>query len=489
MSMYSYFLANGVAEVTGKVLGEPPDTIVELEQRKPAEERRGETRAAKNKAAAARPTRGADVDDHNNLSETGWGIVFPAGRDAETAVIKRALEPLLERRAREAGRLFAVFEGADGYRPGDTFEEWLGRKNVANMVVDPKNGVPFYLLLVGSPEEIPFDFQAKFDVFWGVGRLHFDPTEADDAATLYRRYAESVVAYETSNGVPTTRNSAVFATCHDLDEATERFAFDVARPLAEGDGMRPAIGASQRFGVKSFIRDTATKETLVDLLRGRAADGTPSLLLTGSHGMKFARDDPKIEQYQGALLCQDWDDFGKPKRDDFLAAEDVPGDARVHGLIHLSFACFGAGCPRLDGYPEDLRVEPEEVAPRPFVARLPQRLLSHPNGSALAALGHVDRAWTYSFSSDQQAPQAQAFRAVIRGLLKGDRIGYATDQFTARWAALSTSTTDSLLQVAMGKNVLTQELARQLAARNDARDYVVLGDPAVRLRVEDIPEP
>ena len=105
--------------------------------------------------------------------------------------------------------------------------------------VDPLQGVPFYLLLAGSPEEIPFEFQYLLDIYWGVGRLHFDGP--DD----YRRYAESVVAYQTAATVPQTKTPAIFATRHKLDRATRMFADMVARPLALGEeasgegGRRP----------------------------------------------------------------------------------------------------------------------------------------------------------------------------------------------------------------------------------------------------------
>jgi hypothetical protein len=34
--------------------------------------------------------------------------------------------------------------------------------------------VPFYLLLVASPEEIPFEFQYLLDIYGDVGQLRFD---------------------------------------------------------------------------------------------------------------------------------------------------------------------------------------------------------------------------------------------------------------------------------------------------------------------------
>jgi hypothetical protein len=142
-----------------------------------------------------------DVDP-NNLSEAGWGIVFPTDVDDQR---RQALEPLMEHRRRQilercdrdyGDILFRVFEGTNGYKPGESCTDWLARQGVGMHVVDPLEGVPFYLLLVGSPEEIPFEFQYLLDIYWGVGRLHFDDSED------YRRYAESVVEYETRTWLP-----------------------------------------------------------------------------------------------------------------------------------------------------------------------------------------------------------------------------------------------------------------------------------------------
>ena len=99
-----------------------------------------------------------DVDDANDLAETGWGVVFAenATPDAETA-----LGPLLEHRQRAAGDLFRIFKGADGYKTGETARAWLERHGVSFNPVSPTMGVPFYVLLVGSPEEIPLEFQVQ----------------------------------------------------------------------------------------------------------------------------------------------------------------------------------------------------------------------------------------------------------------------------------------------------------------------------------------
>jgi hypothetical protein len=79
--------------------------------------------------------------------------------------------------------------------------------------------------------------------------------------------------------------------------------------------------------------------------------------------------------------------------------------------------------------------------------------------------------------------QVQGIRDVLERILSGNRIGHATDQFNVRWAALSTDLTESL----GATNVPNAVLANRWVARDDARNYVILGDPAIRLRVNDMP--
>jgi hypothetical protein len=421
--------------------------------------------------------------DPNDLSQAGWGVIFAPGTPAE---VKEALQTLLARRQSQTGdELFKVFDGASAPRLGESARDWLSRQGVSLNVVDPFLGVPFYLLIVGSPEEIPFEFQYTIDMFWGVGRLHF-PT-ADE----YRRYAQSVVAYETASAPPTTRQAALFATSHEFDRATQLFAEKVARPLSEGVPHTPPIGTNQRFLLRSFIGDLATKDTLARIYRGGlqagAENGTPSLVFSGSHGMGFHADDPRLRENQGAIVCQDWPGYGAIDARHWFGAADVPADAKVHGLIHVMFACYGAGCPRFDNFAR-AQVSPPAVAPEALVARLPQTLLAHPNGGALAVIGHIERAWGYSFISDRGGSQTQGFRDVMGRLLRGERAGQALDNFNIRWAALSADLSDLLADIAHGQQIADAELANRWVARDDARNYILFGDPAVRLRVEDMPE-
>ena len=114
-------------------------------------------------------------------------------------------------------------------------------------------------------------------------------------------------------------------------------------------------------------------------------------------------------------------------------------------------------------------------------------MLAHPGGGALASIGHIDRAWSYSFVSERNRGQVQGFRDVLTLLVRGHRLGFATDQFNIRWSALSTDLTEVLADKRNGAEIPAATLANRWVARDDARNYVVLDDPAVQLRVDDMP--
>ena len=416
--------------------------------------------------------------DGNDLSQSGWGVIFGPGVDQQ---IKDALKPLIDHRKSIADP-FVIYEGPESVRPSESARDWLSRQGVRFDVVDPAKGVPFYLLIVGPADSVPFEFQYSLDIYWAVGRLWFD------TADEFRQYAESVVQYETSTGVPTTRNLALFATEHDFDNATQLFTRNVVKPLLLGEGNNPVpLGKRQKFGLETVLGERATKANLAALLRGRAETGSPSILFSGSHGMEFRSEDDRQLANQGAIVCQDWPGFGAISEDHWFAACDVPDDAKLRGMMHVFFACHGGGCTEFDNF-DHMNNQPRRLAAKPFFSQLPSKLLSHRDGGALAVLAHIERAWAYSFLGDKGGSQSQGFRDVIGRLLRGDRIGQATDVFNTRWAALSVQLSEAQRDLQYGANISLKSLGRMWAARDDARNFMIMGDPAVRLRVEDLPQ-
>src|ERR1017187_9254125 len=218
------------------------------------------------------------------------------------------------------------------------------------------------------------------------------------------------------------------------------FRAPFARPMAAGSDAVPRAGEAQAFAVQPFIGPAALKDNLERIFTGAIDHGPPALVFSGSHGKAFGPDLPEPQaESQGAIICNDWPGFGcKFTREHYFDASDLANaECRTHGMIHFLFACYGGGWPIMDTFSRGSGT-PKMIAQRPMLARLPQVLLSHRNGGALAVLGHIDRAWAYSFR-DGSNPQIQGFSDVIARIMWGDSLGsgdgsiqYALGQSLAR---------------------------------------------------------
>jgi hypothetical protein len=413
--------------------------------------------------------------DLTNLADVGWAVVFPEDAPQE---IRDALAPLVEHRRKQAGDLLKVLD----YKKGEQVRDWYRRHHIAAGTFEA-TAVPYYLLLVGPPTALPFDFQYLMGVEYAVGRLAFDKAEE------YAQYARSIVAYETAPAIRNAKEIVYWGTRHLGDPATNLSASLLLDPLANGvpgtqGALKDPIHAKVGYARKLYSGDEAVRDALLGTLH---SDKAPSVMFTASHGMAVKSGKPNQVSDNGGLLCQDWPGFGSVKREHFLAAADVADDANVSGLVAFFFACFGGGTPDADQFLMDLSQAgtAPPLAPQPFVASLPRRLLAHPKGSALAVVGHVDRAWSFSIQPAKMTDaQIGPFRNGLGFILDGSPVGHAiAQQFGQRYAALSTALLGAVSPTAPAfMRPTDRDLVIYWLERNDAQNYVVLGDPAVRIR-------
>jgi hypothetical protein len=175
----------------------------------------------------------------------------------------------------------------------------------------------------------------------------------------------------------------------------------------------------------------------------------------------------------------------------------------VPGGVRFLFACYGLGTPARSSYAawidelyrsQRLRdrdraaIEAGQLVPgdAPFIADLPRRALANPEGP-LAVIGHVDLAWSYSFTTEGQSRFDRLF-STIQLVLGAQLAGFAFEQLTRNCVIASDQLAQLYLQRSehdrgMAPPVEPRLLARTWMLRQDLRGFVLLGDPAARLRV------
>lgn len=413
---------------------------------------------SENRDAQRLPQVGVEPED---LAQAGWAVIW--GPDV-TPEIRKQLRPLVEARMGEAGDLGKEYQVGD--RPVPL--HFLEKEGVVAGKIDPKK-LPYYLLVVGDPARLPFEFQYRIDLQHAVGRLHFQ-NDAD-----YGTYANAVLKAESLSGEG--REASVWATDIEGDQNCQWMLNSLVRPVVSG------LQAWQKVRGLYATRRTADgrKATLFQELTS-----PPAFLFTASHGMVFSKATDEVRaQLQGSLLCDDWKPKeGPPGPDVYFSAKDLqrPDLTRLdlQGLIVCHFACFSAGCSEHDPLEKGLLGKGKRQHSQAFVSALSQKLLTC---GAQAVLGHVDRTWetTFSWKTPEAGDQNHVLLSTLKQLLEGHRIGHATEDLNGCYSDYTVELNPLLANRPLPEHPRYQDFKRVLKATLDARNFVVIGDPAVRL--------
>jgi len=413
----------------------------------------------------------SDIDPCD-LRQAGWGIIF--ADDPQSNDLRAQLEPLLMLRESQVGdnNRFRILIGELGWKGSS--KSFFDLHHIRSGPIEPSKSLPYYLLLVGNPDQIPLSFQYRLAIQFAVGRIGFKNI-AD-----YGRYAMNVVKAETERGLKKDCDVAIFAPKNPNDIATSLVQRYLIEPILEKLKMVDGLSVS------TYLEEKATKSNLGKILNTKTG---ARLLFTASHGMVCNPEKGNTLKYQGALICQDWQGPGKAVQrfqDVCFSGEDIGEDANLHGLVAFLFTCFGAGCPAQDNYAFLKKAEHDwawrggNYANQDFLTELPQRLLSQ---GALAVVGHVDKAWETSFM-EAGGSRTGDYESLLLDLIKGKPLGLAMEFMNQRYAELGTKLSEELLLVDGGFREDYLALVELWLARNDARNYIILGDPAVRLQNE-----
>jgi hypothetical protein len=412
------------------------------------------------------PLEGVDI---TNPRDVGWSVLLHAD-DAANTDLRAALDVLARHRGADLTKPLVYRD-----EPAAKWLEWLHAEYLKR---DEDGGVvPRYVVIVGGPERVPFAFQAFLQTFAHVGRVAFG-ADLDALAA----YATKVVRLETAAEPVVDRRAVMFGPDGGIRDATHYSRMYMVNPLAAH------VREKLRVPVDEIVEDDATKEGLVAALSG----SRPALVYTASHGLGASSQPIDVQRrYNGAICCQT---DGAQSLESMFSADDVPTDRPfLEGSVFFQFACYGFGTPARSDFAHWLPGTPANNATADFVAALPTKLLSHPRGP-IAFVGHLDIALLLGFTDAEQPfltkrwhTRIAPFRSAVERLLAVRPTGYALERMNQKYAAanaLLTSHYDAEKREERGwTSKEASELVDTWLARGDAQNFMVLGDPAARVRI------
>ena len=402
----------------------------------------------------------------HNLQEGGWGVIFATGTDPATI---EALRPLLGHRKGEATKRYAdrykEFSGEAAFRPEDSAFSYLQRQGLGPGQEDPGR-VPRFLLIVGSPTQIPFEMQYDLvQLGYSVGRIYFETPEA------YRNYALKIVSCE-QNTQPVSKRLAIFGPSHGETYPTK----------LTSQRFLPSFIAALRhrldWDIEPVLGSAANKARLLELINGPRS----ALHFWCAHGLAFKMGNPRQSTHQSSIVCSDWPGLGSILPEHILGPDEIGTNCNLHGSIMVLFVEHSAGTPKFSDFNPG-GGEVQQLATDAMLSPFSTRLLSLPLGP-LAIIGHVDVFFAYSFMDDwsgrnDRATESEyyAVLALFADLMRAYPIGTAARHMRSRYEALRLAF--DALEAALDKN--DRKLMIQRIKMIDARNWVILGDPAARL--------
>ena len=403
------------------------------------------------------------VEDPGDPHTAGWTYLVNAN-DPQREEMERIVKPLAQHRGMEDPIAPLLYRGDIE----DLLQDYYGLQLTADKV-------PQYILILGGPDQIPFSVQSLVDTVAKVGRVAFD-----DLRDL-EIYVEKLIRLENAPEPVVSAEAIVFAPDHGLPDPTYFSREFLAKPLAEY--VRDKI----KILARTYLGWDATKENLKE-----ACGGTPALVFTASHGLGAVGEPFEAQKrYNGAICCEH---DGPLTMESLFSANDIPTDVPfLEGAIFFQFACFGYGTPAQSDFAHWLDGVPKDYAESAFIAALPTKLLAHPRGP-IAYIGHLDTAFLHGFTDaedphilDRWHPRISPFVHGLNRMLRLQPCGFAMEDMHARYGLCNAKITRTYDLQRRNRLEWTPELKAGFLdnwiLRGDSQNYMVLGDPAARLRI------
>ncbi len=402
----------------------------------------------------------------------GWGLVLPDDLDLphklkaglqltdpsalHRLVAHRQNAPVYRYAPNQAPNTLTRYydNGGNGFKQEISFE--------ANKFGTGRGDLPRYLLIFGSPSEIPWSLQYVLQATRFVGRL-------DLTGAALKNYV-GAICNDWYDSEVDNKAMTLWSVAHDPNDITELMLNSVGKRLFK------AFADDGDYAPSFFSRDEAT----LDALHHSLVQTRPGLVATTSHGMTGPLHDVIQMQAQLGLLVDQKYEVLKVKR----LLENWQPD----GAVWYAHACCSAGS---SGESEFLSyVAPGSgvfdilkgvAACGSMISPLPQALLGAQK-PLRAFIGHVEPTfnWTLMRPSTGQYLTNPIIELLYTGLYSGATVGLAFENCRLAMASLATAFIDAKNDNMGGEDKAGEILRLQLTAR-DWRSLVLLGDPAVTL--------
>ncbi|MFE6970144.1 hypothetical protein [Isoptericola sp. NPDC057653] len=421
-------------------------------------------------AFAERTARPAPADPWDwRHPDVGWGLVArePDGLSQADLVAATDLPADVHRLvAARAGRIFR-------YRPGGAYASWTLVDHAGGaqpfLPASPAGAdageLPAFLLIYGSPADVPWSVQYILNPVRYVGRLDLE-------GPALTRYVDAVLD-DWSGSAAQWSAPVVWAVDHQAGEITTLMRDVVAEPLARAMGEDAELAPT-------FLDGRVAPATVAGLTAA-LTQHRPAVVVTSSHGQTGPLGD----------LAAMGADLGKPvdQQHALLDPDALLRSWDPDGAIWFAQACCSAGADSPSAYDRlftgDLAATFARVAALGAVTSpLPRALLGAPK-PLRAFVGHVEPTldWTLAFPPNVQPLTSQLRAALYERLFLGRPVGYAMEPWYRPIGALLQG-----YQAAERENQTTFGAAARASldlmvysrvTAHDRASTVILGDPAV----------
>jgi hypothetical protein len=404
----------------------------------------------------------------------GWGLVLPDNTslsESDAASAADAPEPL---------RALVADRGANGspapvlrYRPGANRAGFL-RRGTADIPVSqaPKGvgpgAIPRYLLIYGTPQQIPWEVQYHLNAVCAVGRLCLAGEGLENYVTALRNGWNGAAARSDT--------AVVWAVDHGPEDISRLMRLAIAEPVFDKVRSDAQMSGSSVY-LNGVTPGNATAARLVETLKA----SRPSLVVTTSHGQTGPLDNVAAMKENLGLLVDGNHALLRPST---LLQSWQPS-----GAIWYAHACCSAGSDAQTLF--DGLVQKDSLVDRVLkgvakvgaqVAPLPQALLSAKE-PLRAFVGHVEPTfdWTLRQRLTGQFLTAPIHEALYDHLLQPEPLGLALRGLYDRLGAIYAEYDAQLRQFNKGAPGSEARMLYHLLIARDVQSMVLLGDPTATL--------